>query len=234
MTKQKIHLIHGWTYSLDNWADFIKQLKKAGFAPVLHKVPGLSEPSELEWTVEMYVEWLEDKLKGDEQPIVVGHSNGGRILLAYHKQHPKHIKQMFLIGSAGIIESSTKVRIKRRVGGIAAKIIKPLVPEGRPRRLLYRLIGARDYGNAKPNMRQTMKNMLGYDKHLEIEKIKTPTTLIWGEHDSATPVYQGFEMRDKLRHVTSWNVIRNAGHSPYINHAADVAAIIERDYKELA
>ncbi len=228
MAKKRIHLVHGWTYSIDNWADFIKQLEQAGFEPVLHRVPGLTTPSDEVWTIEKYIEWLHGELGSEQELILVGHSNGGRILLTYVQKYPAGVEHLVLIGAAGLVDRDKALAVKKKVGQVVAKILKPIVPDGKPRRVMYRLIGARDYGNAKPNMRETMKNMHKHDHLLQPENIQIPATLIWGEYDKAIPVRLGEELRDRLPKVVSWNVLK-AGHSPQIHHADEVVQIIKRD-----
>lgn len=233
MKTTRLHLVHGWTYTIDNWGDFIDRLKKAGFEPIIHHVPGLTAPSEDIWTIEKYVDWLRGEIGNERAPILLGHSNGGRILLAYAQTYPGHIKQLFLIGAAGMVDKRPFLKYKKFFGRIAAKVLKRFIPDGKLRRAMYRAVGARDYGNAKPNMRETMKNMHKIDATLQPEKIDIPTTLIWGSYDKAVPLALGEELRDRLPNVVSWNVLA-AGHSPQINHADEVVPIISRDVKTVS
>jgi pimeloyl-ACP methyl ester carboxylesterase len=223
----RLHLVHGWTYALDNWAEFIESLKKAGFEPIVHKVPGLTQPSDKVWTVDGYVSWLFEELGEERDIFALGHSNGGRILMAFDAAHPGVISKLILLDSAGVYDARLRTQFKRRMITPIAKAIKRLIPSGKVQRFLHRRLGARDYGHAAPNMRKTMRNLLLHDKQFELTKVSAPTTLIWGEHDSATPVQQGLTLAQTLKHVDGWHVIRNAGHSPQINHADEVVAIIQ-------
>src|ERR1043166_499473 len=98
----KIFIIHGWTYNLDRWTEFCQKLGDTGIELVQMHVPGLTEPSDAVWSIDDYVNWLHQKLAKEPKPIVLGHSNGGRIALAYCQKYPDHFKQLFLIDSAGM------------------------------------------------------------------------------------------------------------------------------------
>src|SRR4051812_31909284 len=97
---KQVFIIHGWTYSLDKWTEICKLLKSRGIEPILLKVPGLTDPSTEVWDIDGYISWLDKRLAGTEKPVVIGHSNGGRIALAYAQRFPERLGQLILIDSA--------------------------------------------------------------------------------------------------------------------------------------
>lgn len=224
-----IHIIHGWTYNLDRWKNILKLLKKAGYNPIVHNVPGLTSTSDRVWSVPDYVEWLRREIGDAKEPTILAHSNGGRISLAYCMQYSDHIKHLILLDSAGVQDKRTKTRLKKGVFFILSKVLKPLSKIHIIRKIIYRFLKAQDYNNASESMKLTMRNMLSYDKNIKLKKIFTPVTLIWGEKDTYTPVYQGKIMRDKLANLVSWNEIAGAGHSPHDSHPEQVINIIKND-----
>lgn len=224
---QKLHIIHGWTYTLDKWTELQKVLSGKGYEPVMLHVPGLTNPSDEVWSVERYVEWLEGELNAEKQPIVIGHSNGGRIAMAYDQKNPGSLKHLFLIDSAGIFHDETKLSFKRKVSKLLATILKPITTT-KMRRVLARFIGASDYGNAKPNMRQTMLNLWEHDKSFDPATVSAPTTIIWGENDTSTPQSDAHVLAQKIENVAGVHIIAGAGHSPQGSHATEVAEIISR------
>lgn len=221
----KIHIVHGWTYSLTKWDQLIDQLRSLGFEPIMHRVPGLSAPSDKVWTIDSYVDWLRDELTGDPDPIVIGHSNGGRISMAYDIKYPNHIKHLFLISSAGIYHDEVRLSMKRRVFAVFAKILKPFI-RGPLRKFMYRLIGATDYGNAKPNMRKTMKNVTDYDKQFDVSKVSAKTTIIWGRADKATPFSDAQKILDQIQNPDQIYDFDGVGHSAHAERPNQVADII--------
>lgn len=218
---QKIFIIHGWTYTTNKWDLVIGQIKSAGFEPVLLHVPGLTEATNKVWTLDDYVEWLREKLRDEQRPIVVGHSNGGRIALVFAAKYPEKLKQLILIDSAGIFHNELPIRIKRAVFGAAAKIGKKITSSETIRKIMYKLAGESDHKNATPQMRQTMANLISADLTSRLANITTPTLIIWGARDKATPLSDGKLMHDKIR-PSEMFVIGDAGHSPHFTHAEKV------------
>ena len=217
MSSKKVFVIHGWTYSLDKWDQAFAEMEKLGLKPVMLKVPGLSEPSDDVWDVESYVDWLRQKIEGEKDPLIVGHSNGGRIAMAYDVASPGHIRRLVLVASAGVYNDGSQISLKRKVFKAIAKVVKPFA-RGPVRKALYRVIGANDYGNAAPNMRQTMINVTEHDKTFELNKVTAQATLIWGDHDTSTPIQDAEVIHGALPHADELHVIHGSGHSP---HAAD-------------
>ncbi len=221
----KVFIVHGWTYTTEKWNECVRLLKERGVEAVLLNVPGLTAESNKSWTIDEYVEWLHDSLAGEQSPIVVGHSNGGRIVLACALKYPNFFSRLILIGSAGIVHKEIPLRIKRAVAMVAAKIAKPIVRSEKLRTRLYRLIGGGDYGNANPLMRQTMAELVKIDLAPRLSEIAVPTTLIWGQRDTLTPIAEG-ELMHKLIKNSQLYVFSDAGHSPHATHAQEVVEMI--------
>ena len=60
----------------------------------------VAKPNE---TLEEYVEWLRSKLADERDVVLIGHSNGGRIAIAFADRYPEKISKLILIDSAGIV-----------------------------------------------------------------------------------------------------------------------------------
>ncbi|MDB5163474.1 MAG: hypothetical protein JWS12_91 [Candidatus Saccharibacteria bacterium] len=225
---QKLFIIHGWTYNLEKWTVITDLLTKEGFRPVQLKVPGLASRSKKVWDIDSYMAWLDQQLEGEEHPIVIGHSNGGRIALAYAQKYPERLAQLILIDSAGIPNDhylTAKLKLKTLRG--VSKLGQPVKRVPGVRRVFYKIIGARDYEQAPPNMKKTMANMLAADKTIHLRSIKTPVTLVWGRNDSTTPLRDGRLMRRKIRGAKLF-VVEGARHAPMATHPQKVAQIIAK------
>lgn len=223
--KKNIYILHGWSYSLNKWKPFVEELKKQGFKPILLQVPGLTKESHRVWTLNSYVEWLKKELKKEEKIILVGHSNGGRISLAFSLQYPEKVSDLILIDSAGIYHNNLLLLAKRLVFKNLAKVGKRFTSSQRLKSLLYKLARTEDYKNATPHMQQTLIHLLQADKDLAIDKIKTPTFLIWGKNDKVTPLSDG-RLMNKLIKNSKLFIIDGARHSPQFTHPKEVAEII--------
>lgn len=222
----KIFIIHGWTYTTDAWDQCVQELRKSGLEAVLLNVPGLSGESSEVWTLQKYVEWLREILQSEEKSILVGHSNGGRIAIAFAARYPEKVSKLILIGSAGIVHNELPIKLKRAVFGVIAKVGKKFTSSALVRKIFYRVIGARDYERAPEHMRETMKNMIAVDLKPELSKISTPTLLIWGRGDTATPLADGHIMNREIQN-SKLIVIKGAKHSPHMTHPEMVAQAIQ-------
>lgn len=217
---KKILVLHGWTYSTEKWTPFINLLKKEGLDVNLLKIPGLTEKLNEVWNLKTYVEWLNEKV-GKERAILIGHSNGGRISLAFSLKYPEKVEHLILIDSAGIYHNDLPIRIKRLIFKIIAKVGKNLTSSEKLRKILYKLSRERDYYDASPIVKKTMKNLITIDISQELNQIKIPTLIIWGEGDKTTPLKDGQLMHSLIKN-SKLRVIKSARHSPMFTHPEEV------------
>lgn len=216
-TKQPIFILHGWTTDTNLWKPFISKLKKTGFSPTLMRIPGLTAPLDRAWNLDDYVSWFKHETRGIKNPIVIGHSFGGRIAIRYDIKNPNTIKKLILIDSAGIRPSSVASRFKRFSFETFAKIGKTITKNPKARNLLYKFAREQDYLQASDLLKQTMVNVISQDQKSEIEYIKAPTLIIWGAQDKTTPLSDG---RYLHKHITgsTLKIIDDARHSPQYTH----------------
>jgi pimeloyl-ACP methyl ester carboxylesterase len=229
--KKTLFIIHGWAYSLDKWTDICIALRARGIEPVLLKVPGLTEPSTEVWDIQGYQAWLDGKLKGHDKPVVLGHSNGGRIALSYAQKYPGRLGQLILVDSAGVAHEETKKRLKLQILKVIAKAGKIFGKIPVIKKIFYKLIGAQDYMNAPPNMRITMQNMLAADKTIDLSAIQLPLTIIWGQDDAITPLGDGQKINRSIK-GSDLHIIIGGRHSPQATHPEQVADIIAKALKK--
>lgn len=221
----KLYILHGWTYNLKPWQETIKRLRQAGVTVVMLRLPGLTTPSSRVWQVADYLDWLAKELK-DPHPILLGHSNGGRLGLHYCQANPDHLKKLILLNSAGVLPTKWQL-VRRRVLRSLSALGQPLKKIPGVRRFVYRyLVGSTDYLDARPNMKKTLNNLLQADSQISFESIATPINIIWGQLDQATPLWQAQVLRTKLPHVLSYDVIAGARHAPYATHPNQLADLI--------
>ena len=228
-SKKKIYILHGWTYSTEKWKPFIDELKNRNIRVELLKIPGLTSSLDEVWELGNYVEWLKDILDKDSgKVILLGHSNGGRIALAFSEKYPEKIKKLFLIDSAGIYHNEFSIKLKRIVFGIIERFGKKIIKSFSMKRLLYKFAREDDYVKANPIVRKTMINLLKSDIKEIFLKIKIPTIIIWGEEDKITPISDAKLMNDKIIN-SKLNIISGARHSPMYTHINEVVEVIVKN-----
>ena len=205
-----LYIIHGWTYTVEPWNRTIKILndKYQIKVEMLH-VPGLTDPSKKVWTIDEYVKWADSLLP--EDAIVLGHSNGGRILLNLLSRQPDRVSHLILLDAAGVYEPSKKRDILRKL----SQILAPLRRVKILRKIIHKIIGAGDYDKAPENMKKTLTNMLDSDRNLDISKVKVKTDILWGEMDKITPPRQAKKMHQLIK-KSRLKLFPNWTHAPYI------------------
>ena len=215
----KLYIVHGWSYGLNKWQPTIDLLTKRGIKFKFLKVPGLTKPSKKVWSIEDYIVWLNKELKATTQPVILGHSNGGRLLLNYCLRHPDKIRHLILLNSAGVLPT-TRQRARNCIFRFLSKALKPLKRIRCAKRLVYRVLGARDYNRAPANMKLTLNNMLESDKNLvkRLKRIQTPVSFIWGDKDKVTPLRHAYFLQSQLPNIKSFEVLEGAQHLPYATH----------------
>lgn len=211
-----LYIIHGWTYTVKPWGKTLALLKEAGFNVKMLRVPGLTEKSDKEYTIDDYVAWADSEIP--DGAIALGHSNGGRILLNLCSKNPEKLKYLILLDSAGIYENTLKKKIVRTV----AKIGKPLKKVPVVDKVFHRITGSTDYSKAPENMKKTLANMLSSDRDLDITKVETPTLILWGKKDTVTPPRQATAIYERLpkaelKFFPEWT------HAPYISDPEGLA-----------
>ena len=219
----KIIILHGWTKNLDKWNDFIKELDKKKMEYDFPKIPGLTKTLDKVWTLQDYVSWLKN-IVGDEKVILIGHSNGGRIAIAFTNQYPQKVEKLILIDSAGIYHNELPLKIKRIVFKTIAKIGKKITPSKILKNLLYKVAQESDYKDLEENTKQTMINLISSDLKSILNQIKIPTLIIWGKEDKITPLSDGILMNSLIKN--SKLSIVEGKHSPYFTNPTEVAEII--------
>jgi len=87
-----------------------------------------------------------------------------------------------------------------------------------------------DYRNASPVMKQTLVGLIETDTSPMLEKIKAQVLLVWGEYDTATPLWQGQRM-EALIPGSGLAVIKGSGHFPFIDNPAQFSAVLNAYFR---
>ena len=217
---KKIYILHGWAYSTEKWAEFNNLLKKAQYEPIMLKIPGLTEKISKVWSLDDYAEWLKKSIN-NKKSTVLGHSNGGRIALAFAAKYPDIVEQIILIDSAGIYHNELSMRIKRVLFKGVARLGKRVTSSEKLRGVLYRATRESDYKEAPIEVRETMSNLIRSDLRAQLPNITTPTLLIWGKDDKVTPLEDG-QLMHKLLKNSQLEIVSGARHSPQFTHPEEV------------
>ena len=187
------------------------------------------EPQEV-WGVEEYTRSLEAiaKAEGVENPILVGHSFGGRVSIVYASRNKT--RKVILTDAAGV-KPKRPLSYYRKV--YTFKLLKWLAPMVLGKERAQELInkrrakaGSSDYNNASPRMRAILSKVVNEDLCHLMPKISAPTLLFWGENDTATPLADALIM-EKLIPDAGLVKVAGAGHYAFLENTPLFLRVVE-------
>lgn len=225
---KNIIFLHGWGNSINTFKDQIKEFKNK-YNLYLIDLPGFGKSNEqiVPYNLDNYVEVVETfiKEKKIDNPILVGHSFGGRVIIKYLKNH--HINKIILIASAGI---KNKKSLKSKIKALEYKIKKKwyqITKNYVEYNYLIKSSGSYDYQNASVVLKQTMVKVINEDLTKYLKKINARTLLIWGKKDTETKIEQAYKFKSLIKN-SELVVFDNAGHFVHQEEKDNVNAVIER------
>lgn len=216
-----ILLLHGWGQNIEMMKP-IGDAFQDRFRITILDFPGFGESEEPKekWNIEMYSNMLEEfvKLTGIKNPIVMGHSFGGRVAIRYSARNP--IEKLILFGSPCIrIEEKLSLTVR------LLKQIKKLPGMNDFGEYMKKYIGSRDYKAASPIMRQTLVEVVNEDLSKFAREIEEPTLLIWGEYDTEAPINEARELEKIM--IDAALIVLPGTHYAYLENLPQVVNILK-------
>lgn len=232
---QTILLLHGWGSSLDVWARIATFYKsKGGYRVIAVDFPGCGKsplpgnPLNLDDYTNLLVGFC--NYLNLENPIIFGHSNGGRVTLSAAGQKLISPLKIVLFGSAGIKAKTTFKKAVKQYSFKTAKFFLTLPPiKNQTKDLLNKVrgyFGSSDYNNAPEVMRKTLVSLVNSDISHLLPNISCPTLLIWGSNDTAVPVEDAKKM-EKLIPDAGLCILDGCSHFALIERPYDVELILD-------
>lgn len=186
-SKTSLVFLHGWGQNIKMMESLAKPFCKK-YNVLIIDLPGFgdsAEPKEV-WSIYDYSEMVNELLKElkIKNPILIGHSFGGKISLVYAiKYNPKKIVLLASPYKKNIKKPTLKMKIYKTVKKIP--LLNKL--EG----FVKNHVGSTDYKNASEMMKKILVNHVNLDLTEEVKNIKCPTLLIWGTNDNAVSYEDG-------------------------------------------
>ncbi len=224
-------VMHGWGCTADTMA--VPAAAAAGKGTTVYNLdlPGFGATPEppVPWGVEEYTAFVEEfcRRMGIDNPILMGHSFGGRIAILMASRTP--VEKVILLDAAGIKpRRSLKYYIKVYTFKLG-RLLLPIVLGSRRGNGIVdrwrRKAGSSDYSLASPMMRQVMNKAVNHDLTDRLTLIKAPTLLIWGGCDTATPLRDARLMERRIPDA-GLVVYPEAGHFVFLERPEAVTAVI--------
>lgn len=206
--------LHGWGCDGKSLTAVISRIKRKAVVLDFWGF-GQSSPPPTAWGVREYAKQTEafcEKL-GLSKVDIVAHSFGGRVAVALAAMYPERVEKLVLISGAGLRRFSLKRSIKEivyKTGRLFKKNIKG---------------GSVDYQEAKGIMRSVLVKAVRDDLSKCAKRINAPTLLIYGDKDTAVPLWI-MKKYNKLISNSGCVTVKGGAHFCYVTHADFVSAAI--------
>jgi len=229
--KQSILILPGWGDNRLTFNYLITYLKDY-FTIYILDYPGFgnSKLSNKDLTIYDYANLINKFITNlnIENPILIGHSFGGRIIILLTTLFKTKFKKLLLIDSAGL---KTKLNLLLFFKTIIYKFLKKLkylLPKKlkeKYQKFLFNKFASSDYKQLDKTLSKTFQNIVGEDLEKYLKDIKLETLILWGEFDPITPLKDGKKMNKLIKNSTLIE-ISNTKHFPYLEKKYLVSRII--------
>ncbi len=224
-------LMHGWGSSFDVYKGLISaNCDRCRMVALNFPGCGQSEVMPEPWRLDDYCDLILEFINavGLENPVLVGHSHGGRVALRLASAGMLNPPKIVLLDSAGLIP---KKSFKQKLRAKSFKVIKrtltlPII-KNYSEELLNKArahYGSADYNAAPKVLRDTLVSLVNTDLRGDLPNIKCPTLLIWGENDTATPLSDA-KIIESLIPDAGLCVIKGTGHYSFCERPYEAQAI---------
>ncbi len=221
-----IVLLHGWGQNIEMMKPIVTNLQKE-FRIIIPDLPGFGEseiPSKV-LTIYDYTDIIKKLLEElkIENPIMIGHSFGGKITLEYASKY--ECDKIVLLASPfkkEIKKLSLKVKMLKK--------LKQIPGLNKFEEFAKKHIGSTDYRNANPIMRKILVEHVNLDISEDVKKIKCPTLIVWGTEDAEVPVERAYELENLIS--DSGTVILEGGtHYAYLEFLPRIKSILNSFFR---
>lgn len=225
-------LLHGWGSSSDVYKGIIASLRSVcRFTALDFPGCGKSETMSEAWDIKDYADFVLEFIEkvGLENPILIGHSHGGRVCMYLAGNGLLEPSKIVLLDAAGLIpKKSAKQKLRAKsFKAIKAVLTLPIIKNfsGSLLDKARAHYGSADYNAAPPVLRQTLVKLVNTDLRGILPNIKASTLLIWGENDTATPLADA-KIIESLIPDAGLCVINGTGHFSFCERPREAHAIL--------
>jgi pimeloyl-ACP methyl ester carboxylesterase len=214
--------LHGWGDSHTTFSRLVRNFD-AEYECIRVDLPGFggSQPPDSVWGLDEYASFVArflDALKVTPY-VLIGHSNGGAVVIKATANGVLHPKYIILLAAAGIRNKQKLRRFTVQIIAKTGKVATRPLPERYRRSLRKKIYGS--VGSdmlVEPHLQETFKKTVRQDVQADAAKILIPTLLLYGSDDTATPPMYG-EIYASLLAQSKLVFIPHAGH--FLHHDAE-------------
>ena len=232
---EDVLLLHGWGGSMQSWLPIVRDLG-AHKRIVNLDFPGFGGSSEPNrpWSVTEYrdvvLALLDDM--NIEKTEIIAHSFGGRVALMINEARPGLVTRQVLTGCAGLVapdggKGSAAHKLSKVYDNPVSRRLLGEKGIDKLKNVIRSHFGSEDYKSASPMMRECFQRVVRQDLEYCLGSVKASTLLIWGENDTATPLWMGRRMEEKIADA-ALIVFEGSGHFAYLEQYARFIAIVKQ------
>src|SRR6476620_9667148 len=234
-----VMLVHGFGEDGSIWENQISELSLK-YKLIVPDIPGSGESARLEQgTMEIYADVLDEIVceEGLQSFVLIGHSMGGYIALAYAEKYGAKLDGLGLFHSSAYADDEEKKETRRK--GIrfihehgSAKFLEQAIPglfsentrvhnPGLVREIISR------YANFDPeSLVQYYEAMiLRPDRTKVLKESKCPVLFILGAEDNAVPLNKGLE-QTHLADICYIHICKNSGHMGMLEESSECNEVL--------
>jgi 2-hydroxy-6-oxonona-2,4-dienedioate hydrolase len=233
---EPLMLLHGLFGALSNFTGLIEYFRHHNRV-VVPMLP-LFELDILHSTVGGLAKFVHKfiEARGYENVHLLGNSLGGHVALIHILKHPEKIKSLILTGSSGLFESGMGDTYPKRGDYEYIKKKTELTfydPRTASKELVdevYSIVNNRLKAIKIISLaKSAIRNNLGE----ELNQVKQPTLLVWGNNDTITPPFVAREF-NKLIPNSELYFIDKCGHAPMMEVPDEFNVILHKFLKKLS
>lgn len=232
---EPLMLLHGLFGALSNFRDLVEHFSK-NYKVIVPMLPLFdldifhTTVGGLEKHVHKFIE-----LKGYTGINLLGNSLGGHVALVHILKHPERIKSLILTGSSGLFENGMGDSYPKR--GDYEYIKKKTEytfydPAMATKELVDEVYGITNNRLTVIKIIALAKSAIRNNLNEELNQIKQPTLLIWGNNDNITPPFVAHEF-NKLIPNSELYFIDKCGHAPMMEVPGEFNKILEQFLSKL-
>ena len=173
-------------------------------------------------------EWI--KYLNIKDPILVGHSFGGRIITTLLGYYNYKFSNVIYLNAAGI---KPKPKFKTRIYKLLKKlsIILPYKLKKKYLNYLFNKFASTDYNSLPESMLNTFKNIVNENLKPYLKYTNSKVLIIWGNKDTSTPLKDAYIMNKEIPN-SELIILDNANHFSYLNYPNLVNKILYEQLKD--
>lgn len=208
-------LLHGWGANHHTFDALIKHLSE-NFKVYAIDLPGFGEsdifmPLSVSDVCDILHGFVESL--GIQNPIILGHSYGGRIAMVYASRYS--VKKLILVCSPGF---KKELSWHKKMNVTFYKLCKKL--------RINLNMGSADYKNSSSIMKKTLVKTVSYDLTNEMRMIKAPTLLIGGEIDKTVSKAEMEKIKENIN-GSALVLMEGTNHFPYLERPIYFTLILD-------